>query len=174
MGKLPDVTAGGAGGVFIAGTNAATAITTSFTTTFTGSLTGSVASVTGAVGSVTGNVGGNVVGTVGAAAFVTGNVGGNVTGSVGSVTGAVGSVTGNVGGNVTGSVGSILAAGIPAIRSVASGTSDAGGSNHNDGRCRANPSRYGLLEGQYHCIYVWLWYLVSLDLSLDSLLHLIR
>ena len=67
---------GAAGGLFIAGTNAATVVTTSFTTTFTGSVTGSVASVTGAVGSVTGNVGG----------------------SVGSVTGAVGSVTGNVGG----------------------------------------------------------------------------
>lgn len=51
---LPSVTAGAAGGVFIAGTNAATTVTTSFTTTFTGNLTGSVASVTGAVGSVTG------------------------------------------------------------------------------------------------------------------------
>lgn len=86
------VVPGGSGGLFIAGTNAATTVTTSFTTTFTGSLTGSVGSVTGAVGSVTGNVGGNVVG------------------SVGSVTGAVGSVTGNVGGNVTGSVGSVSAA----------------------------------------------------------------
>lgn len=86
---LPSATAGAAGGVFIAGTNAATTITTGLTTTFTGNLTGSVASVTGAVGSVTGNVGGNV------------------TGSVGSVTGAVGSVTGNVGGNVTGTIGSL-------------------------------------------------------------------
>jgi hypothetical protein len=86
---LPSATAGAAGGLFIAGTNAATTVTTSFTTTFTGNLTGSVASVTGAVGSVTGAVG-----------SVTGNVGGNVTGSVGSVTGAVGSVTGNVGGSV--------------------------------------------------------------------------
>lgn len=48
---LPSATAGAAGGVFIAGTNAATTITTSLTTTFTGNLTGSV---TGAVGSVTG------------------------------------------------------------------------------------------------------------------------
>lgn len=71
---LPSATAGAAGGVFIAGTNAATTVTTSFTTTFTGNLTGSVASVTGAVGSVTGAVG-----------SVTGNVGGNVTGSVGSL-----------------------------------------------------------------------------------------
>lgn len=53
---LPSATAGAAGGVFIAGTNAATTVTTSFTTTFTGNLTGSVASVTGAVGSVTAGV----------------------------------------------------------------------------------------------------------------------
>jgi hypothetical protein len=74
---LPSVTAGGTGGLFIAGTNAATTVTTSFTTTFTGNLTGSVDSVTNAVGSVTGAVG-------------------SVTGSVGSVTGAVGSVTSGV------------------------------------------------------------------------------
>jgi hypothetical protein len=67
-------TPGATGGLFIAGTNAATTITTGLTTTFTGNLTGSVASVTGAVGSVTGAVG-------------------SVTGAVGSVTGAVGSVT---------------------------------------------------------------------------------
>ena len=85
---LPSATAGTAGGVFIAGTNAATTVTTALTTTFTGNLTGSVASVTGAVGSVTG--------------------------AVGSVTGAVGSVTGNVGGNVTGSVGSVATGGIAA------------------------------------------------------------
>ena len=54
---LPSATAGAAGGVFIAGTNAATTITTGLTTTFTGNLTGSVGSVTGAVGSVTGAVG---------------------------------------------------------------------------------------------------------------------
>lgn len=73
---IPNATPGAAGGVFIAGTNAATTVTTSLTTTFTGNLTGSVASVTGATGSVTGAVG-----------SVTGNVGGNVTGSVGSVVG---------------------------------------------------------------------------------------
>lgn len=39
---LPSATAGSAGGVFIAGTNAATTVTTSFTTTFTGNLTGNV------------------------------------------------------------------------------------------------------------------------------------
>lgn len=54
---LPSATAGSTGGVFVAGTNAATTITTGLTTTFTGSLTGSV-------GSVTGNIGGNVTGTV--------------------------------------------------------------------------------------------------------------
>lgn len=43
---LPSVTAGNAGGVFIAGTNAATTITTGLTTTFTGNLTGTVAGVT--------------------------------------------------------------------------------------------------------------------------------
>lgn len=54
---LPSAAAGAAGGVFIAGTNAATTITTALTTTFTGNLTGAVGSVTGAVGSVTGAVG---------------------------------------------------------------------------------------------------------------------
>lgn len=44
---LPSATAGASGGVFIAGTNAATTITTGLTTTFTGNLTGSVGSVTG-------------------------------------------------------------------------------------------------------------------------------
>lgn len=63
---------GAAGGVFIAGSNAAT------TVNITGNLTGNVS---GSVGSVTGNVGGNVVG----------DVGGNVTGSVGSV--AAGGIT---------------------------------------------------------------------------------
>ncbi len=63
---------GAAGGLFIAGTNAATTVTTSFTTTFTGNLTGSVGSVTGAVGSVTGNVGGSV-GSVTAGVTVTTN-----------------------------------------------------------------------------------------------------
>jgi hypothetical protein len=90
---LPSATAGAAGGVFIAGSNAATSVTTALTANITGNLSGSVGSVTGAVGSVTGAVG-------------------SVTGAVGSVTGAVGSVTGNVGGNVTGSVGSVAAGGI--------------------------------------------------------------
>lgn len=45
--RTPDAVAGAAGGLFIAGTNAATSITTGLTTTFTGNLTGSVGSVTG-------------------------------------------------------------------------------------------------------------------------------
>ena len=53
---LPSVTAGANGGVFIAGTNAATTITTGLTTTFTGNLTGSVASVTGLTASDVGNI----------------------------------------------------------------------------------------------------------------------
>lgn len=54
---LPSATAGAAGGVFIAGANAATSITTALTANITGNLSGSVGSVTGAVGSVTGAVG---------------------------------------------------------------------------------------------------------------------
>jgi len=131
--SIPDAVAGAAGGLFIAGTNAATTVTTSFTTTFTGSLTGSVGSVTGAVGSVTGAVG-SVTGSVGSiasggittASFAAGAINAaalgadaitdakvaadvtiaSVTGAVGSVTGAVGSVTGSVG-SVVGAVGSV-------------------------------------------------------------------
>ena len=77
---LPSATAGAAGGLFIAGSNAAT--TVNITGNVTGNLSGSVGSVTGAVGSVTGAVG-SVTGNVG------GNVGGNVAGSVASVTNAV-------------------------------------------------------------------------------------
>lgn len=71
LGNVPDLVAGAAGGLFIAGTNAAT--TVNITGNLTGNVSGSVGSVTGAVGSVTGSVG-------------------SVTGAVGSVTGAVGSV----------------------------------------------------------------------------------
>jgi len=67
---LPSATAGAAGGLFIAGSNAAT------TVNFTGNLSGSVGSVTGAVGSVTGNVGGNVTGSVGSVTTVTSIVNG--------------------------------------------------------------------------------------------------
>lgn len=73
-----NIVPGAAGGLFIAGSNAAT--TVNITGNITGNLSGSVGSVTGAVGSVTGAVG-----------SVTGNVGGNVTGSVGSV--AAGGIT---------------------------------------------------------------------------------
>jgi hypothetical protein len=55
---LPSVTAGAAGGVFIAGSNAATSITTALTANIignvTGNLSGSVGSVSGAVGSISG------------------------------------------------------------------------------------------------------------------------
>jgi hypothetical protein len=54
--SLPDAVAGAAGGLFLAGTNAATTVTGALTTTFTGNLTGTVAGVTGAVGSVTAGV----------------------------------------------------------------------------------------------------------------------
>ena len=64
---LPSATAGSAGGVFIAGSNAATSITTALTANITGNLSGSVGSVTGAVGSVTGAVG-SVTGAVGSVA----------------------------------------------------------------------------------------------------------
>lgn len=72
---LPSATAGAAGGLFIAGANAAT--TANITGNLTGNVTGSVGSVSGAVGSVTGNVGGNVTGSVGsvtAAVSVTGDL----------------------------------------------------------------------------------------------------
>ena len=72
---LPSATAGAAGGVFVAGSNAAT--TVNITGNITGNLSGSVGSVTGAVGSVTGNVGGNVVGSVAsvtAAVAITSNI----------------------------------------------------------------------------------------------------
>ena len=44
---LPSATAGAAGGLFIAGSNAATSVTTAFTANITGNLSGSVGSVTG-------------------------------------------------------------------------------------------------------------------------------
>lgn len=49
---LPSATAGTAGGVFIAGANAATSVSTALTANITGNLSGSVGSVTGAIGSV--------------------------------------------------------------------------------------------------------------------------
>lgn len=66
MTALPNAVPGAAGGVFIAGSNAAT--TVNITGNITGNVSGSIGSVTGAVGSVTGNVGGNVVGSIGSLA----------------------------------------------------------------------------------------------------------
>jgi len=51
--SLPDAVAGATGGVFIAGTNAATAITTALTANIVGSITGNLS---GSVGTVTGGV----------------------------------------------------------------------------------------------------------------------
>ena len=45
LNSIPDAVAGAAGGLFIAGTNAATTVTTALTTTFTGNLTGPVGSL---------------------------------------------------------------------------------------------------------------------------------
>ena len=59
---IPNAVPGAAGGLIIAGSNAAT------TVNITGNLSGSVGNVTGAVGSVTGDVGGNVTGSVGSIA----------------------------------------------------------------------------------------------------------
>lgn len=58
---LPSAVAGATGGLFIAGTNAATTVTTALTANITGNISGSV-------GSVTGNVGGNVTGSIGSVA----------------------------------------------------------------------------------------------------------
>ena len=71
---LPSATAGASGGLFIAGTNAATVVTGSLTTTFTGNLTGSVGSVTGAVGSVTGAVGSISTGGITTGSFAAGAI----------------------------------------------------------------------------------------------------
>jgi hypothetical protein len=121
---LPSVTAGNAGGVFIAGTNAATTVTTAFTTTFTGNLTGSVASVTGAVGSLTTNndkTGYSLLATTGL-----GNQTANITGTITTTTNlttnndkagysltattGLGNQTADITGNLSGSVGSVTGA----------------------------------------------------------------
>lgn len=81
---------GASGGLFIAGSNAATSVN------ITGNITGNLS---GSVGSVTGNVDGNVVGTVA-----------SVVGAVGSVTGAVGSVTATVSADVVSISGDSTAA----------------------------------------------------------------
>ena len=77
--SIPDAVAGAAGGLFIAGTNAATAVTTAFTTNIigdiTGALSGAVGSVTGAVGSV--GAGGIVAATFGADAITNATIADN-------------------------------------------------------------------------------------------------
>jgi hypothetical protein len=108
---LPSATAGAAGGLFIAGTNAPVTITGSgdaLTLTSTGGNgTGLKTSGNGSGDGIQAVAG--LVGGVPIRGAITGNLNGAVTGSVGSVTGAVGSVTGNVGGNVVGSVASVTA-----------------------------------------------------------------
>jgi hypothetical protein len=108
---LPSATAGAAGGLFIAGTNAPVTITGSgdaLTLTSTGGNgTGLKTSGNGSGDGIQAVAG--LVGGVPIRGAITGNLNGAVTGSVGSVTGSVGSVTGNVGGNVVGSVASVTA-----------------------------------------------------------------
>ena len=94
---LPSATAGAAGGVFIAGSNAATSITAALTANV--------------IGNVTGNLSGSV---------------GSVTGAVGSVTGAVGSVTGSVGSIATGGIAAAsFAAGAIDAAAIAANAIDA-------------------------------------------------
>jgi hypothetical protein len=123
---LPSATAGAAGGVFIAGTNAATTITTGLTTTFTGNLTGSVASVTGNIGGISGvtipstiasptNITAGTITTVTnltnapTVGDLTSTMKTSVTTAATAATPVAASVTGNVGGNVVGSVASVTA-----------------------------------------------------------------
>lgn len=69
---LPSATPGSAGGLFIAGVNAATSITSGLTANIIGNLTGNVSgsvngvtgNVTGSVGSVVGHISGNLLGTI--------------------------------------------------------------------------------------------------------------
>jgi hypothetical protein len=123
---LPAAVPGAAGGVFIAGTNAATTITTGLTTTFTGNLTGSVASVSGAVGSVTGAVGSIAANGINAASIATDAIDSDAIAANGATEiadavwnstraghatgGTFGEGVASVQGNVTGSVGSVTGA----------------------------------------------------------------
>jgi len=106
--SIPDVVAGAAGGLFIAGTNAATTVTTALTTTFTGNLTGSVGSVTGAVGSVTGAVGSVATGGITAASFAAGAIDASAV-ATDAITSA-----------------ELSATAVTEIRALANGTSDSG------------------------------------------------
>lgn len=115
LNSLPDAVAGATGGVFIAGTNAATTVTTALTTTFTGNLTGSVGSVSGLTASDVGAIktktdflpsatagtadGVFIAGTNAATTITTGlttTFTGNLTGSVGSVSGLTASDVGSI------------------------------------------------------------------------------
>jgi hypothetical protein len=123
---LPAAVPGATGGVFIAGTNAATTITTGLTTTFTGNLTGSVASVSGAVGSVTGAVGSIAANGINAASIATDAIDSDAIAANGATEiadavwnstraghatgGTFGEGVASVQGNVTGSVGSVTGA----------------------------------------------------------------
>lgn len=62
LGNIPDVAAGGAGGLFIAGANATTSITGALTADITGSISGNLGG--SVLGSVVGNLGGDVLGNV--------------------------------------------------------------------------------------------------------------
>lgn len=73
--SIPDAVAGAAGGLFIAGSNAATTVNiTGNLSGSVGSVTGAVGSVTGAVGSVTGSVGSVASGGIAAASFAAGAI----------------------------------------------------------------------------------------------------
>jgi len=111
-GSIPAAAPGASGGLFIAGTNAATVITTSLTTHFVGTidtvttLTGNTAQTGDNFARLGAPAGASIAADIqtrstyagGAVASVTGNVGG----SVGSVVGAVGSVTAGVALSATG------------------------------------------------------------------------
>lgn len=132
--SLPNATPGASGGVFIAGSNAAT------TVNIAGSLSGSVGSVTGAVGSVTGAAG-SVTGAVGS---VTGNVGGNVAGSVASVTATVAANVTEINGNATAAANVSLA-----NQAIGRGTCAAGGSTTSIPTSAFAPGGSGIVSGQF-------------------------
>lgn len=121
--SIPDAVPGAAGGMFIAGSNAATTLATltvSGATTLTGAVSlGSTLGVAGATtftGAValsstlavagTTTLTGAVSAPAGITANITGNITGNLSGSVGTVSGAVGSVAGAVGSVGSGGIAS--------------------------------------------------------------------
>lgn len=147
---LPSATAGAAGGVFIAGANAAT------TVNLTGSLSGSVGSVTGAVGSVTGLTAANLDVAVSTRMATFAQPAGflaatfplsvasptNITaGTVASVSGAVGSVTGLTNDTIADQVWDEILSGHAVTGSTGAALSAAGGSG--DPWSTALPGAYG-------------------------------